>query len=37
MFALPYSLVSEIDVADAPILEHVAARQIADQYLELAI
>ena len=31
------ALVSEIDVADAPILEHVAARQIADQYLELAI
>jgi len=31
------ALVSEIDVTNAPILKEVAARQIAEQYLELAI
>jgi len=31
------ALVSEIDVADAPIVDHVAARQIAVQYIDLAV
>ena len=30
------ALISEIDVSGAPILDHVAARQIAEQYIELA-
>jgi len=31
------ALVSEIDVAHAPVLDHVAARHIAEQYIELAV